>query len=583
MQNWFTNILRSNSEIEENSPRNLQMLRSILLFMIGATILTAIFMITQRNLPVTLIVGVLSTLLFVSYVLLQRGLVFPARLFPPLALLIAVSLISIRADGIHDSAIVMFGLAIVFASLTMGQKGTLLFTGLTFIIVLTIGILEISGVLKSRFSEYTDPTDIIVIGLIAPIVIASVQILLINRLNQSLALSKENEEEQEKINAELSQLQQNLEERIVERTFELEKKSEELEEQLKANQRRANQFQAVADVARYVANIQNLDALFSNITDLISERFGYYHVGVFLNDEADFYAILRASNSAGGQQMLENNHRLKIGETGIVGNVAQTGSPRVALDTGDDAVFFNNPYLPETHSEMAVALKIADKIIGVIDIQSIETNAFSNEDTDVFTALADQIAIAIENTRLYENTQKSIAESETIYRQYLGSEWKRFSSEEMLAGYHYKLGSVEPFATPIESPDFTQALETGNVSIHSDEKDLSSLVVPIKLRGEILGVLNIKQPGNRNWAKDEIELVQSVADRVAISAENARLFEDSQQRASQEQAIGEISAKLSSSVNLNTVLQTAVEELGRVLYGSEVAIQLIKDGEDKGQ
>ncbi len=574
MQNWLKELLQ-NSEIEENSPKNLQMLRTILVFMIGLTVVTAIFIATQRNLPATLILLTLGALLFASYVLLQRGLAFPARFFPPLALLVAVFLIALRANGIHDSSLATFAFIVIFASLTMGQKGAVLFAGLTFLAILVISILEVSGIFANQLSAYTDLSDIVILGIIIPMGTASVQILLIRKLNKSIALAKKSAEEQRNVNAEIAQIQEHLEERIAERTLDLAKKSKELEEQLVSNQRRARQFQAVADVARYIAALQNLDVLFANITELISERFGYYHVGIFLNDEADFNSILRASNSPGGKKMLENNHRLKIGETGIVGNVAQTGLPHLALDTGGDNVFFNNPYLPETRSEMAVALKISEKIIGVVNIQSVEANAFSNEDTEVFTALADQIAIAIENTRLYESQQKSVAESETIYRQYLREGWGRLSNEENLTGYHYKLGSVTPLKIAIENPEFTQVMETGTIKIDTETKDLLSLVVPIKLRGEVLGVLNIQQPGNRNWTKDEIELVQAVADRVAISAENARLFEESQQRASQEQAIGEISAKLSSSVNLNTVLQTAVEELGRVLSGTDVAIQLL--------
>jgi GAF domain-containing protein len=435
--------------------------------------------------------------------------------------------------------------------------------------------LEITGIITNRFSEQTDLTDIVLIGCLLPLLTAIIQITLISRLNQSLGLAQKSSQQQKEVNDELIRLQQNLEDIVRERTQELETQSTQLEQQLKTNQRRARQFQTVSEVTRYVANIRDLDTLFKTVAELISQQLGYYHVGIFLNDEADNYAILTAANSAGGQKMLARNHRLKIGETGIVGNVAFTGIPRVALDTGDDAIFFNNPDLPETHSEMAVALKISNQIVGVVDIQSTEPDAFSQDDVEVFSALADQVAIAIENLRLYENTQKSLTETETVYRQYLQSEWGQISRETGLVGFRYKISGARPLEKAIKKPEFEKAIQSGEITVQKDEADGSSLVVPIKLRGEILGIVNIRQPGEKTWSKDEIELVQSVAERFAISAENARLFEESQENAAQERVIGEISSKLGASVNLNTVLQTAVQELGQVLHGSEVAIQLL--------
>lgn len=576
VQSWFTKTFMETSEVERDNPSNLRMLRNITIAIYIITFLMGIYILTQGLFVQAAIIGALWIMLNISGIFLLRGQSFPARFISPLSILVAIAIIALRANGLHDSSIVIFAVVIIFASLTLGAKGALIFAALTMVAVTIIGILEISGVVVNSLSYLTDATDIILIGIISPLVTAIVQITLLGRLNKSIELAQKSTAEQKEINSELLRLQLNLEQIIAERTGELEAKTNQLEEQVKTNQRRALQFQAIADVARYVANIRDIDTLFKTVTELIYDELGYYHIGIFLNDEANLYTILVSSNSAGGQKMLERNHRLKIGETGIVGNVASTGIPRVALDTGDDAVFFNNPDLPDTRSEMAVPLKLSGQVIGALDIQSKDANAFSTGDIEVFTALADQVAVAIEAVRLYENTQKSLAESETIYRQYLRSEWERLSGESALTGFRYRITGATPLESRLARPEFDQALNSGDVTIHRDEKDESALVVPIKLRGEILGVVSIRQPGNKTWGKDEIELVQSVADRFAISAENARLFEESQERATIERTIGEISAKLGSSVNLNTVLQTAVEELGQVLRGSEVAIQLIK-------
>ena len=173
----------------------------------------------------------------------------------------------------------------------------------------------------------------------------------------------------------LQELIENLEQRVADRT--------------KVIERRAAQVQAAAEVGKTVVAQRNLNTLLGRTTQLISERFGYYHVGIFLLDERKEFALLSASNSPGGARMLARGHKLKVGEVGIVGTVAGSGQPRIALDVGKDAVFFDNPDLPQTRSEMALPLIIGDETFGVLDIQSVEANAFSEEDISTLQIIDD--------------------------------------------------------------------------------------------------------------------------------------------------------------------------------------------------
>jgi GAF domain-containing protein len=338
-------------------------------------------------------------------------------------------------------------------------------------------------------------------------------------------------------------------------------------------QRRASQLQAISDVAKTISTIRSLNELLPRITKAVSEQFGFYHVGIFLTDENNRYAILSATNSEGGQRMLARGHRLEVGGQGIVGHVTSTGNPRIALDTGTDAAHFSNPDLPDTHSEMAFPLKVGGRVIGALDIQSNQVNAFSQEDVDALATLADQISIAIETARLFETTQKSIAEAETLYRQYLREGWSLVSQKE-IAGFRYSAVGATPLDAPMQQEEIQAAASTGQIMMGTGDR--AFVAIPIKLRDEIIGVLNIQTPGKRVWKNEEISMVQAIADRIAVSAENARLFEESQQRATKERIIGEISSKISSSVNLENVMQTAAEELGRALSNSEVTIQFKK-------
>ncbi len=359
-----------------------------------------------------------------------------------------------------------------------------------------------------------------------------------------------------------------LEQRVAERTSELTIANRQIEQ-------RVLQLETIARVAHTIGSTQDLDALLPQIADAISKQFGFYHVGIFLLDPRKEYAVLSAANSEGGKKMLANNHKLKVGETGIVGYVTGSGKSRVALDTGADAVFFDNPFLPETRSEIALPLLAGQQVIGALDVQSTKANAFGGQDTSILAILADQVSIAIQNARQYEQTQKALAESESLSRQLVRTGWQEFAKGRKLLGirhsgaratllYTKKNGRED--ATPIE--DETLSKSRG-----------SSMSIPIKLRGETIGTVDVRAPGNRRWDQDEMDIVTAIIDRAALALENARFLEESQKRVAKERTIGEISAKISARSTIEELIKTAALELSRSLPGAEVAIHFTKDQE----
>ena len=351
--------------------------------------------------------------------------------------------------------------------------------------------------------------------------------------------------------------------RLEESTAALVKANQETAEQATVE---ASRLRTIAEVARTAAAIAEPERLMNLLVNLISEQLGFYHIGIFLLDEQREYAILSASNSDGGKRMLTRQHRLQVGQQGIVGFVMSSGKPRIALDVGTDTVFFNNPDLPETHSEMCLPLKVNEIIIGALDIQSTQAKAFTEEDYSILSILADQVAIAIQNAKSNEETKRALQEAEAASSQLTGRAWKDYTSEHDIKGYTFRGTKAEP----IEGTT-THGMEA-NGEIH----------VPIRLRGQIIGNLKLNRANEgRPWSDDELALTQATADRVALALENARLLEDSQRRASKERVIGEVTAKISQSINLQNVLQTAVEELGRVIPGSDVVIQFQSSTENR--
>lgn len=364
-----------------------------------------------------------------------------------------------------------------------------------------------------------------------------------------------------------------LEEKVAERTWELENSRIQSE-------RRAAELQSISEISKVITAEQKLDILLPLITRLVSDRFDFYHVGIFLLDESKKFAALQAANSEGGKVMLAQGHKLEVGESGIVGYVANTKTPRIALDVGVDSVFFNNPHLPETRSEMALPLVVRNSILGVMDLQSKKPGAFTETELNTMSILADQIAISIENARFFEQTQNALTELESLYRRNIQEGWLAFSREESSAGYHQSAVGGKRLSTPINSEEIRQAMNRGELLVfHADGKTQeASLVVPIKLRGQVIGVMHIKAPTkDRQWTSSEINLTETISERLSLALENARLIQESQRQVIKEQTISEITGRIGSSINLENVLLNAVEELGHTIPGSEVVIKLKKD------
>jgi GAF domain-containing protein/HAMP domain-containing protein len=352
---------------------------------------------------------------------------------------------------------------------------------------------------------------------------------------------------------------QSLEQRVKERTYALEIASGNAS-------RRATQFEAITQVTRAISSIRNMDELMPLVASVISKHFGFYHVGIFLNDENAQNAFLIASNSEGGRRMLERHHSLKIGAQGIVGYVASRGEPRVARNVGEDFAFFNNPDLPETKSEAAIPLRSGNVIIGVLDVQSTKEDAFSQEEIDILSILADQVSLSIENTRLFETTRRSLIEAETLYRQYLHEGWDRLPQEEQVTGFRFTPRGASPFQSP--------AIQDSQLNRGEKDNGIGNApyVVPIKLHGETIGNLIVKSPEGAEWNQDQVDLVNAVAERVALSAENARLFDETTRRAERERLVTEITSKIRSTNDPEEMIRTALEELRNALGATQIQL-----------
>ena len=358
----------------------------------------------------------------------------------------------------------------------------------------------------------------------------------------------------------------NLNQMLLERVEEGERLVVELEQSRTSLEhdvnRQITQMKAVASVAREAAAIRDVDQLLSDTARLISEQFDFYHTGIFLFDQANKFAVLRASNSPGGERMLSRGHKLKVGHEGIVGYVAGSGEARIALDVGADAVFFDNPDLPETRSEMALPLQVRERSIGVLDVQSTSQNAFTQEDVETLQILADQIALAIDNARLLRDSQQALKELESFYGRQVRTAWQE------------KLGTgplVKTYSQVMDNEDPAGLSRLSTASL----REKHELKVAVFLRGQKLGVVTLRREANQPaWSGRDRDLVNKLSQQIALSLENARLLEETHQQAHLERLIAETTSRMRETLDIDTVLKTAAEEFRKALNLSEVEVRL---------
>jgi len=359
-----------------------------------------------------------------------------------------------------------------------------------------------------------------------------------------------------------------LEQRVNDRTKELENQS--------------NRLRVAVEIARDAATSRDLTSLLDQASRLIQERFGFYHTGVFLLDNNKEYAILTSSPTDSGKQMIANNHKVRAGEAGIVGRVAATGESRITLDTNLETSQTNNTLLPRTRSEMALPLKVQNNLIGILDVQSEQPQAFQEEDIAIMQLLADQLAIAIERTQLLQQVEQNLNDLGDAYGKFTREGWKTLNQSGLISHAGYRFDNVR--IQPIDEPPAlgAEAIRTGNTVINNYNKNSAeeyTVAIPIKLRGQSIGAVTARL--KEGYTQNTISTIELAIERLAASLESARLYEEARQRADREQAISQVTTAISASTEYEDILRTTVREIGNLLNDTEVAIQILGEADEQ--
>jgi GAF domain-containing protein/HAMP domain-containing protein len=423
----------------------------------------------------------------------------------------------------------------------------------------------------------------------------------------------------------LRELIASLERRVADRTHELAQRSSYLE--------------ASAEVGRAATSILDPNQLIREVVELIRERFGLYYVGLFLVQESEAHgsagaggewAVLRAGTGRAGELMLKRGHRIQVG-TGLIGwsiahaqsRVAEEaqgvlgsarGHPegtRLGLGTpGEDdpggawGVRLATAELPDTRSEAALPLRSRGQVLGAITVQDTRPAAFDEDMMAVLQTMADQVAVAIDNAHLFEESQRALQAEQQAYGQISRQAWMRMIEAVDVKGYRCDDVGVGPaggelsplsrramaerrlvLTEPARQGDDgngagKEAGEDGGIPGTRGEGARAEIAIPIMVRDAVLGVLHFrKEEADRTpWSREQVALVEGLAEQLGQALESARLYQDSQLRAGQERVAAEVTGRMRESLDVQKVLQTAAREMQQVFNLAEVELRIHAPG-----
>jgi GAF domain-containing protein len=399
----------------------------------------------------------------------------------------------------------------------------------------------------------------------------------------------------------LRTLTEELEAQVAQRTQELQQVQEELE-------RHNKQHHHIAQISHELAQISDPTKMLASLVELIHEQLGYHHVYVYQPDETNRYLILRAAAGTTARTVMASGQRLPISGRSLPGQVTAPGrrQARIAEARDDDAAYFGDTALPGARAEMALPLLVGDRLLGVLDFQSIHFEAFSPEDLAMMTALADQAAVTLDNARLLQRTEAALAELEKTQRQYLRQAWRSIIGEPESAPAYVYTADSGVAATSLKaawSPTISQAVaERRALSSAAKEDKITPaplaeggegadpptkpgegehsevLALPIILRGQIIGALKVRHKAGRTWQHEDMNILTEIVERLGLALETARLSQENQRRATRERLIREITSDMRETMSTKTILERTIQRLGQEIGAEEVAVRIVPTG-----
>lgn len=545
--NWWQNFSSRWLVFETNDPVLARKGYYLSVITLGFTLISALsipaWMIGVGPANVFIAVYISPLLFFGLYLLTRRGYVNLVGLIT----ILVVSAFSINptdsGNFVNLTGFLILALVVILAGFLIGTKsmfGMAVFAGIL------SGISIVSGRGDSDLATPFVPIFYLVLAGLTYMLLQQVQ----SALNQSQDYARE-----------LEFSRDNLEVEVAERTAQLQ-----------------NSFDLTAQISNLINTSPTLETLFQRTVGLIQSKFDYYHVHIYTYNQNAQSLSFAAGSGIIGQRLRDQAHEINIGEN-VIGIAAQRNQPLVVNDVEAYSGYVYNPLLPDTRSEMAIPVSTGTRLLAMLDIQNSRLDSFSQADQNLMRSLANQLAVAVNNINLVTEAQETLRQVEVLNAQLTEEQWTEALQETPTTGYVYTPERLAPTTEewlPSMSTISTELAETENeISILEDQQAMQNeLAIPIKLRGQVIGVLGMERDVAKPWNDNDKLIVQALSEQIALALESARLFENTQRNAWRDQAVSEATARVWSTAEIEEVMRAAIEQLGETLEASEVVIQL---------
>ena len=539
---------------DEEQQRVANLLNIILNIILGLTVLMAVILPLQdiegfvedwlSNTGI--LVGMVIAILLMRF-LLRRGNIGFASALLSSALLVGTTASLWFFYGIRNASASGYLVCIIVAGLLLGGRAALIFTALCVAAELGVWYAEINHIVSYHFPPVPSSFDAVAYGVI--FVMGGLLLrYAADSVTRSLERAHFHERTQLEANRELQKLRATLEQQVTDRTRDL--------------QRRSGYLEASAQVSHTASSILDTGELIARIVDLICDRFGLYHVSMYLLEESGRWAEYRGGAGEAGRLNVEQKFRLEVGGHSMVGQCTASAQARVAQDVSRETERVTDPLLPDTRSEAVLPLIARGRVIGALDAQSAQLGSFDQDTVAVLQAMSDQVSVALDNAHLFAQSQQALEETRRAYGELTREAWAKLARESALPGYRY----FEKQVFPIREQEATDA---------GTDHSRHTITVPIQLRGHAIGTVDLRREAeSESWTQEDITLIQSLTEQLAMALDSARLYQDTQRRAAREQLTRQITDNIRAAASVEDAMQRAVGELARALGATEMVARI---------
>ncbi len=553
MPTWIKRFFAAPVFDDPEKTRISQLLNDMLLAILGVTLAATIAILAASPTSIlkdwnsALIIAATAVAALSLRVLLRRGHTTLTSVLLSLTFVLVVAFANYKYGGIIDVTTAAYLLCIILAGLLLGGRGAIAFTVIAVVAVIAMWYLWRAGLLEYTYDVSAKQN----FGVIVYSVTFIIGGLLLRHAADSIAQAmdqvRRKEAAEAQANLELRRLRDSLEQQVTERT--------------QALQRRAVQLQAAAEVGRTVIAVLDANQLVQQIVKLMRRRFEMHTVGLYLADESGEWIALQACDSATNPNLLQD--RVPLRGDSIASQCIAKAQTLVSEDTEQ---------VSGARSMAALPLLSRERAYGALVLYSEHPAAFDPDTRAILESVADQLAIALDNARLFAASHAALEDAQRAYGQFSRQAWADLSRARGSTGRRKSQSGTFAVAAP-QTPEARIALQTGQTVLGQENRQ--ELAAPIKVREQTIGVIDARKPAESGrWTSEEIRLLETLAEQLGVAMESARLYQDTQRRAAQEQLIGEVTSHIRESLDIEAVLKTMASQVHQALDLDEVEVRL---------